>query len=146
MQSRAKSSKSGSGFMARLQAFFNLATRWISRSSLNTPLHQPRHKRVGCCESDGEDAAGGSSSKLCSCYACWCGRCDALDNHDRSYLPRESLSTDSSSQPDNSTDQPSKFRFWNAIGAARAALDAFSTAHDDLATRCTDQSLALQCV
>src|SRR5258708_7072193 len=52
MQSRAKSSKSGSGFMARLQAFFNLATRWISRSCLNKPLHQPRHKRVGCC--DGE--------------------------------------------------------------------------------------------
>src|SRR3979411_244921 len=98
MQSRAKSSKSGSGFMARLQAFFNLATRWISRSSLNTPLHQPRHKRVGCCEGDGEDAAGGSSTKLCSCYACWCGGCDALNNHDRSYLPRESLSTDSSSQ------------------------------------------------
>lgn len=38
--------------MARLQAFFNLATRWISRSCLNKPLHQPRHKRVGCC--DGE--------------------------------------------------------------------------------------------
>src|SRR5258708_32191926 len=46
--------------------------------------------------------------------------------------------------PDNSTDQPAKLRFGNPIRAIAAALNAFSIAHNNLAPRCTDQSLALK--